>query len=244
MNRILTYVKSGSGIGAKYLLIYALVVTVIFGAAFNFMAKGAVPALQKAADQLLPIKIADGVIVEPADTVKSIDLGIKEAAFPFILDTTVDSIDTAGLKDGIYIARKALYVVGKRQTKVYSYDTDMTLSRGDYKDLFKKVITWTTWILAVFVFIFLYVMYLALTSFYALFAHVFAKMFKAPLDYCGCMRLSALIYILASVVFNLLQFSGLETSLKVMFVSILILQVLIIKSLTAGQKTVERTRKI
>lgn len=244
MNKVLTYIKSGRGIGAKYLLIYVLIIAFVFGIAFKSVAGGAVPVMQKAADQLLPIKIENGVIVEPVNTVKSINLGFQKGAFPFILDTTVDSLDASGLKDGVYITRKALYVVGKRQTKVYNYEENMTLDRDDYTDLFRKIINWSVGICSICVFIFLYVLYLALTSFYALFALVFAKIFKAPIDYCGGMRLSALAYILTSAVLNLLRFSGLEISLWTMFFSVLILQVLALKSLTFVQETPKRNQKI
>lgn len=244
MNKILAYIKSGRGIGAKYLLLYALITTVIIGAGFKFLANSAVPSLQKTADQLLPIKIENSTIVEPADTVKYIKVGAKGLTIPLVLDTTVDSIDTSHLKDGIYITRKAVYVVGKRQTKVYNYEKNVTLDKGDYTDFFKEIISWTVWIMGTFLFIGAYIMYLALTSFYALFAVIFAKAFKAPLDYCGGMRLSALAYILSSVVLNLLQFAGFSSSLWIMFFSILILQVLAIKSLTNEPEQTKRINKI
>lgn len=244
MNNILNYIKSGQGIGAKYLLIYALLFTIIIGVSFKSLGNMAVPSLQNAADQLLPIKIENGVIVEPANTVKSINLGIKGAVFPFILDTTVDSIDTSRLKDGIYITRKAVYVVGKRQTKVYSYEDSLTLNKDDYTDFFKEVISWTVWFISFAVFIFLYVMYLALASFYALFAILFAKIFKSPLDYCGGMRLSALAYIATSAVLNLLKFAGFESSVWTTFFSVLILQILAIKTLSFTPAPTKKANRI
>ncbi len=231
MNKILNYIKAGRGIGAKFLLIYAFIVAIVYASSVKIMGNEIVPVLQNAADQLLPIKIENGTIVEPADTIKSIRLALPEVNFPFILDTTVDNIDTTDLKDGIYISKKAIYFVNKKQTKSYNFEDSLTLEKADYTDMFRKFATYVSVICGIFAFVFLYILYLAFTCFYALFAMAFTKMFKISLDYAASMRLSAVSYIATSAVSLLLTFAGLSTRVRVFFVSILILQIIIVKIL-------------
>ena len=215
MNKIFNYIKAGRGIGAKFLLIYAFIVAIVYASSVKIMGNEIVPVLQNAADQLLPVKIENGTIVEPADTIKSIRLALPDVNFPFILDTTVDNIDTTD----------------KKQTKSYNFEDSVTLDKADYTDMFRKFATYISVICGIFAFIFLYILYLAFTCFYALFAMAFAKMFKVSLDYAASMRLSAVSYIATSAVSLLLTFAGLSTGVRVFFVSILILQIIIVKIL-------------
>lgn len=231
MNKILNYFKSGRGIGAKWLLLYSFVVALIFAFAIRSHGTQAIPTLQHVADQLLPLRVENGIIVEPAETVKSIDLGLKGADIPFILDTTLDTIDTTGLKDGVYISRKAVYVVNNHKTKVYNFEDSFTLERGDYTGLFRSVINYASVFIGVFTFVGLYVLVLALTCFYALFAMLFNKVFKSSMDYAACMRLSAIAYLATSLVINVLRFSGLSVANWVFFAAVLALQAICTKML-------------
>ena len=233
MNRFLKYVKSGEGIGARWLLLYAFVVAVVVGIGLKMMGNSLAPTLQNVAAQLLPVKIENGVIVEPQDTIKAVGLDIEGVEIPIVLDTTVDSIDVVGLKDGIYISRRALYAVNKNESKVYNFKDSITLENKDYTDLFKKGSGYVALAVGIFAFGFMFVLYLLVSIFYSIFAVIIGKIFKVSLDFSAAMRLSSVAYIMTSILMGLLRYSGLNTKLWLYVVAVVIIQTVVIKALAA-----------
>ena len=245
MINVANYIKFGRGIGARWLLLYALVVAIILGISVKMLGNYAAPHLQSVADQLLPIKIENGVIVEPENVVKAVKLDIDELnEFPIILDTTIDTVDTLGLRDGIYIAKKAVYIVSREQTKIYAFKDSMYLPKGDYIDLFKTVSVYVAWVFGLFALVGLFVLYLALTAFYAIFAVVLSKACKIFLDYPAAMRMTSLVYIATSVLMAVLRISGIGTPLWLYFVAVIALQTIILKCMSKKEEPAKSVNKI
>lgn len=127
MTRIINYLKNGRGIGTLFLALLAVIITVQVFYASKKVVLAMVPEVQNTLDQLLPIEIENGVVIEPADTVKNVKLKVPfvpgYAGLPVILDTRVDSLDFDELlksKSSIQISRKNVYVVSKGEVKVRS----------------------------------------------------------------------------------------------------------------------------
>lgn len=244
MEKIFKYIKNGEGIGAKYLLVYALIVAITYGAAFKVLGNMAAPSLQSIADQLFPIKIENGVIVEPANTIKDIKIGIEGYDIPFILDTRIDAVDTNGLKNGIYISRKSVYVVDKDQVRVHNFKSSMYLPKDDYTGIFKSYATGIALVFAVMVFISFYIMYLALCCFYAFLADILAKHIRINMDYAASMRLSTVTYIFTSIVFAILKIMQLNATPLIFFIAMIALQIIIMKNMKEKTKNKHSVNKI
>lgn len=122
MKKLINYVLNGEGLGAKYLLVLALVVSIIVSIMLRIGGSEAIPYAQSIADQMLPVKVQNGRVITPADTLKIASLQIDGAsdpiALPVVIDTRTDTLDTTQLKDGIYLTRTTLYTVNRNQVKL------------------------------------------------------------------------------------------------------------------------------
>lgn len=237
MNKFLSYVQSGKGCGIVWLLIFTLIISVVIGGSVKIMGNDFVPTLQNVADKLLPIKIENGVIVEPDSTVKSLALEVNDKVlFPIVLDTTVDVIDTSNLQSGIYISKKALYAVGENETRILNFNQNMNLPSGDYADLFKKFATYTALIVAVTLFPFMVIVYLLIVAFCALCSQLMTKIMKNTWDFAPLMRLNAVTFIVSSLVLFVVALFGYNSSLTVTIIATLLLDYIVIKSINTEAK--------
>ena len=70
MNRIKNYILNGQGLGIKYLAALAILASLVFAIFVRVEGAQYIPYAQEVADQMLPIKIVDGQIVQPLNTFK------------------------------------------------------------------------------------------------------------------------------------------------------------------------------
>ena len=97
--------------------------------------------------------------MEPADTVKTYSIAFDDenndvnSNINVVLDTKVDYFEPSKLKQGIYISRRALYSVTKRETKMYNFEESLYIPQGDYSDLFKTILNWSVLFVGIFGFI-------------------------------------------------------------------------------------------
>ena len=155
MTRIINYLKNGRGIGTLFLALLAVIITVQFFYASKKVVLAMVPEVQNTLNQLLPIEIENGVVIEPADTVKNVKLKVPfvpgYAGLPVILDTRVDSLDFDELlksKSSIQISRKNVYVVSKGEVKVRSLgDASYRFEKQDYQEKMKAYVSDTAFVL-------------------------------------------------------------------------------------------------
>ncbi len=235
MNKFFNYVRFGKGIGAIWLLLYSLVIAVFIGVGTKNVGNDMVPTLQNVADQLLPIKVENGTIVEPKETVKAVKLDIEGVVVPIILDTTIDSIDVTNFKPGIYISRQSAYVVGPTKTQIYPFEGSIFLEQRDYTDLFRKYAAYLGVMFGILSFVVLFVIYLAIAALNALFTVMVAKLFKLNLSYDGGMRLSAVTYVITSILMSLLQYAHLSTPISLYVIAAVALQVIVLKAMASNK---------
>ena len=245
MNKILNYVKSGKGYGIAFIFAFTLIISVFTGVEIKILGNDFVPTMQNIADKLLPVKIENGVIVEPENTVKSFALEVNDqVVFPIVLDTTVDVIDTAGLQPGIYISKKSLYAVGENDTRVLNYSQDMLLPAGNYVDLFKKIATYSAFAIAIFVFFVMAITYLLIVLFCAFCSQFMTKLMKNVWAFATLMRLNSLTFIFSSLVLFVVALFGVNSSFKITIIATLLLDYIIIKSVNNDNQKPKRKHKI
>ncbi len=242
MNVILNYIARGQGLGIKYLLLFSLIVTVFFSVTIKQAGDDTfVPAAQEAADEFLPIRIENGVVTEPKDTVKihSFNLGDDDQDdadwFNLKMDTTVDYMNTAGLKQGIYLTKRAIYAVNNDQTRVYNLENSAYFPKKDYTDTFRSILNWTIVGLGIFGFFAFFIFYFIAVIFYATCSYVISAIFRKQYNFDLRMRLSTLAFIATNIVFTVLGWFGFSSSL-IFLLAVLALEALVIKDLPSQEQ--------
>lgn len=235
MKKILNYIAAGQGLGIRFLLIFSAIVALVYAVYVRTAGTEFIPYAQDIADQMLPIKVENGIVVEPANTVKKAQLRVDEnmspLELPLIINTTVDTLDTANLTSGVYLTRTTFYTVNKNEVKLYKLENDFELPRADYRDTFKSVLFWTAVTVFIFGGLILFVTYFILSIFYATCSYILSAILSRKYDFDLRMRLSVLSLISAYVLFALLGWLGIETGKLVFFAVVIALQVLVITKL-------------
>ncbi len=229
MKKIIGYIAGGQGLGVKYLMLLSLILGIIVGAAAKIYGQKGVPYAQQIADQMLPIKVVDGKIVEPQETYKVVHLRFDESSAPYpiplVLDTTTDNLDTNTLDPGVYFTRKNIYLAKDREVRTYNLEGSFDLPQDDYTGFFNSVVNWTAIIVALGALVGLFVFYFVLTLIYSVCAIPLAGLASKKIDFDGRMRLSTLALIAAYVVSWILLFTaGLSLNTFVFFVLVVALQ--------------------
>jgi len=246
MNKVLDYIKNGKGLGLRFLLLFSLIISIIAAVQVKKIGDNFVPEMQNIADKLLPVKIEKGVIVAPTNEIKSIDVNFAGQVFPIVLDTTVDTIDPIGLKPGIYIARKALYLIEEKDIRIIDFQQDMELPLGNYINLFKKVVLITSIVFAALALLIPFVFYSLFAVLYAFCAQLIAKVKKTTLEFAPAMRLAVVAYLPTLLLGLLLSWFGLKFSFWLTFAAVLALEYIIISAITdqTKQEKPKRVNKI
>ena len=194
MKKLINYVLNGEGLGAKYLLVLALVVSII-----------------------VSIMLRIGASLQ-------IDGASDPIALPVVIDTRTDTLDTTQLKDGIYLTRTTLYTVNRNQVKLVRLEGSFELPRADYRETFKSLLNWFAVIFVVAAIAFLFVFYFLLTLFYALFAKFIGSLASRPLNFDQRMRLSSLALIAAYIIFYPLGWFNILNNTLIFFIVVIGLQ--------------------
>ena len=233
MNRIKNYILNGQGLGIKFLAALAILASLVFAIFVRVEGAQYIPYAQEVADQMLPIKIVDGQIVEPLNTFKMAQISIEgkssPLALPLVLDTRVSNLDANLLPEGVYVTRTNIYTVTNNQIKVIKLEGDNFIPKGDYTEVFKSWLNWSAFILGVCGIVLLFVLYFILTMFYALCAQLIAKIARKDMNFERRMRLSALVLVATYIIFLPLSFIGIDSSLLFFVVVICALAWFVIK---------------
>jgi len=234
--RIINYVAKGQGIGARWLLLFSFILSIVFAVFVKIGANTLVPHAQDIADQLLPIRIENGIVVEPADTYKEINLGgtTGDQSFRIVVNTLEDDLDPSTLGQGFFITRTHLYGINNNQIRYTKLEGDLFLEKGDHTDLFKKVAFWAAVVMFPFAFIFVFIWCFILVLFYATVGLIWNIIFKKKFDFDFRMRLSTLAFLATYVVFFCLGFLGIS-SRWLFFFAVLALQALVCSKLAAPE---------
>ncbi len=235
MNKIINYIKNGQGLGVKYLLIFSVVVAVFFGVGFKLAAPKIIPYAQNLADQILPIKIVDGEIVEPANTFKEVKIFEDNdgTQFNFVLDTNIDVLDTSGLAEGIYLTKSNIYkILDNNSIEVVKLEGNNYFAKQDYTEFFNSIATWSAVVVFFTMIVFLFVACFIFCIFYATCAYALTSILKSQKDFAFRMRVSTICFLTTLIVLNILEWTVAKTSALTFFVAVILLQLLVIKETT------------
>lgn len=228
MKKIINYIINGTGFGLRYLFTFSVIAALIFGFICKDLSKPLISYAQETADQLLPLKIENGKVVEPLNTIRKASLKFAdgiEFQYPITINTTVDSLNPASLPDGTYLTRTALYTVSGSQTKITSLQQDtLDLPQGDYTEFFKKTVNYGILIVSIIALLCFFLILFVLSTFYSLTAWIIAKFFKRRAEFDLRMRLSACAVILFYTLAYLVGFTGSSLSGSLIFVLIIVFQ--------------------
>ncbi len=241
---ILNYVVNGKGIGGKFMLILAVVLSFFYSVTVYRAGTILVPMAQDAADQILPIKIENGEVTTPENTRKTVymQFGSPKDVLPITIDTRTDTLKTGNLRRGIYLSKKNLYVVNKNEVRIQELSGDVDLQPGDYRGAFKSAVNWTVGIFFVVALGMLFLMYLILAIFYTFCAQILGAIMSKKFDFDLRMRLSTICIFTATVLFTLLQIIGQVPGNLLYFIFVIALQTAFLKYLPSEEKPVAESK--
>lgn len=237
MKKILNYIAFGQGLAIRFLIIFSALVALVFALYIRFAGADLIPYAQDIADQMLPVKVVNGVVVEPADTIKVAHLNLDGNAsleLPLVINTTVDNLDISQLSQGAYLTRRAFYVINQNDSRIYPLKESFELPQGDYREDFKSGLSWAAFAFFIFGGIGLFVFYFLLSIFYATCSYLISAVISKKFDFDLRMRMSVLCLITAYVFFTLIGWMGIESGKLVFFVIIIAMQIWIISKLPAN----------
>ena len=164
MERIKEYIMNGKGCGFKFVAILSLFMALLFANEVKNVGETLIPHFQAATDALFPIKIEDGVVVEPAEAVKSYNVNLdgEGTMLNIVVDTTIDSLNTADLPMGVYMTRKNIYVAAPDKVTTYPLSGNAYFQSEDYRPTMLNAVVW----MAIFGSVVMFFIYLLAYSLY------------------------------------------------------------------------------
>lgn len=239
MRKITSYILNGQGLGMKFLAGLSVLMALIFAIVIRVQGAAYVPYAQEIADQMLPVKVVNGQIVEPLNTFKMAQIRIEgrdtPLALPLVLDTRVTNLDANLLPQGVYVTRTNIYTVNRNQVKVIKIEGDNYIPKGDYTDVFQSWLNWSAVIGGIAGIVILFVLYLILTMFYALCTQVIAKLARRDMAFDSRMRLSAVVLTAAYILFIPLGWLGFSSTLLFLAVMLGALIWFVVKYVPTGK---------
>ena len=140
------------------------------------------------------------------------------------------------MKPGIYVARKALYSVSEKDTRVIDFQENMDLPLGNYVSLFKKVV-WAVAIMAALIgWILPFVGYALCAVLYAFCGQLVAKCKKLSLNFSTAMRLACVAYIATLLLMLVLSWFGLLLSFWSTSLAVILLEYLLLSAIATENK--------
>lgn len=231
------YIIKGQGLGVKYILLASFIISLVFSIFIRVKGNDLVPYANDIINQMLPLKIENGVVVEPQNTIRVAHLQSGNVAIPLpiIMDTTIDTLDTSKAEKGFYLTRTAFYVINDNEVRMHTLDEDVDLVQDDYTDDIKSVLTGTAVTLFFIGILLIFITYFIATIFYALCAQILGLFFGKKYTFDTRMRLSVVCFLTVYILYFLLSLCGLESGKLIFFITTLILQSIVIYKLPAIQ---------
>lgn len=240
MQKIFNYIIKGQGLGIKYIMLASVIISFIFSLFVRINGAELVPYANDIVNQMLPLKIENGVVVEPKNTIRVAHLNSGEVSvpLPIVLDTTIDTLNTTQAERGFYLTRTAFYVVNDNEVRMHPLDEDVDLVQDDYTNDIKSVLTWTAVSLFFIGVLFIFVSYFIAAIFYALCAQLLEFFFHKKYNFDIRMRLSVICFLAIYILYFLLSLCGVESGKLVFFITTIILQSTVIYKLPKIQSEV------
>lgn len=233
MQKIFNYITKGQGLGVKYILLASIIISFIFSIFIRINGAELVPYANDIMNQMLPLKIENGVVVEPQNTIRVAQLKSGDVAIPLpiIMDTTIDTLDTSKAENGFYMTRTAFYAVNNNEVRMYQLEGDVDLPQADYTDSIKSVLTWTAVSLFFLGLLFIFITYFIAAIFYSVCAQILGLILRKKYNFDVRMRMSVICFLAVYILYFLLSLAGLESGKLIFFITTLLLQSAIIYKL-------------
>ena len=232
MQKIFQYIKNAKGVGAIW--IFVLAALVAFSSAYSaktLLPRG-VPYVQEFADTFFPIKIQNGKIVDPQNTIISKTYQVGGQPLNITLDTTTDFLPESAQKTGLYFTRSYIYSIADSKIQRQPFTTNLNLEKRDYTPFLNGLIKY---IVRIIVFVgpfFNFVCFMIAVVFYALLTGFACALNKVMLSFKAKMRLNAVLFIGVYLFSTICYFVGIYFSTLSFFLMMLALQIIFAK--TAG----------
>ncbi|MBQ7660304.1 MAG: DUF1189 family protein [Alphaproteobacteria bacterium] len=233
MNKIANYVLRGRGIGALWLFVFALLFSFLAAYRLNGVLPQTVPYIQRFADDVLPVKIENGQVVEPQNTLKSLKYTVSGEPFVVEIDTTKEVLGEEAHEAGFYLTKSYFYTVSNQEIRRRALSEDLDLPKQDYTPLLYKAVDWTVASIAVLGPIVMFFYFLIGVVFYAFFCSLACALNKTELPFKAKMRLNTVLFIGLYLVLMFAAGFGLNLSMFAFFCMMLILQIIFVKKMSA-----------
>jgi len=229
MLKLINYIKNGKGIGAIWLLILGAVLAFYTAFKVNKSLPLAIPYVQDLADEFLPIKIEDGKIVDPVETIKKHEYQLGKDHLTLTLDTTKDVLEEQDMMQGIYVTRSYIYTINGKEVRRQALQGSYNIEKRDYTPLLQKIVNWVVWGIALIGPFFNFVLFLIAVLIYAFCTGLACVLNKVSLDFKRKMRLNTVLFIGLYTLVTILQYAGLQISTFTFFLIMIALQLLLVK---------------
>jgi len=160
MDRILKYLKAGSGRGLRLVLVVALLISALFGTLTYYTGSVFIehPAITQFVDSIPSFSIKDGIVQEKNIQWKSY---IPLTNIPVTVDTTMENLALPA-PDGLYLTNRFMYLVSKHGTQSdrSEFTNDIDVSPAYAHEMLKKLIISFSVGIMVFVFIVSWIIFL------------------------------------------------------------------------------------
>ena len=125
MDKIITYIKRGSGFGFIFLLAIAVLRTIPIMLELKSSYVDLQPKIMLIANDFLPITVKDGKIIEPANTYKKLELQLgdrnsKSTPLPVVLDTREETSVVPNEKEGLFVMTDMIYFISDKRIQKYN----------------------------------------------------------------------------------------------------------------------------
>lgn len=236
MQKVISYILSGSGRGKRYLFILAVVMALV--GAVPFFAEGnsllKTQMFRSAVEQIPDISIENGQVIQPQNFYKKVSWTWQEEPaepeeFQFVVNTRTDTLNTNHLESGIYLTKDKLYVVSGSEVTVQSLENLGTVhwNQSDYKHFFERLLWVTTISLLIIFGVLFYVVFYISSLFYALCSYVLSWIMQTVrFSFPVRRRMSVVSLILAYLLFLPVSFINFYAGTGLFFTIVLMLEAL------------------
>lgn len=215
MEKIRNYIKNGKGLGFLFLLASAVVMTIFVVFILKQTYTELRPQMMLVADEILPITVREGKIVQPQDVYKRVDIRLgndenQAEVFPVVLDTKGENAELPKAKMGLFIMKDVIYWIMENEVKRFSLQ-DGEMTKPALEKTVDAILGVFSLIVAVVLIVMLFVFSLIETVILAVFGSLFLKACKIDnkFSFDALMRLSAVMVAIISLVGLILSLFGL-----------------------------------
>ena len=233
MQKILNYIKNGKGIGTLWILCLALIVAFYSAYTASQLLPPTIPHIQNFADTFLPLKIENGKVIVPENTVIEKTYHLNDEPIVIKLDTTQDMLDGNQPKTGLYLTRSYLYSVSDARVQRQALPTQLNLEKQNYAPLLQTLFRHIVWLIAVIGPVFNFICFMLAVLFYAWLSSLACALNKTALPFKLKMRLNTCLFIAVYIFSTLCDSLSLHISLLSFFLIMLALQIVCVKKVSA-----------